>query len=163
MNECILLLSRVTFNIYSRMDTGFHRKAKFCQLIFVRRKPLYIWSNEAGKIMLKASQFVCRPAPTSNEIPDLILNYSVIDCAWFVTEFCVQYIPLINLVRSVITGKSQTSALMYWPSDEFLWNWDNFCLYYAKILGKFSTEKNFHNAQSLQENNARSAANQSAR
>ena len=37
------------------------------------------------------------------------------------------------------------------------------CPYFAKILVKFSTEKNFHNARSLQENNARSAANQSAR
>ena len=27
------------------------------------------------------------------------------------------YIPLINLVRSVITGKSQTEALLYWPSN----------------------------------------------
>ena len=39
-----------------------------------------------------------------------------------------------------------------------------FCLYYDKILAKFNTEKNFfHNTRSLQENNARSAANQSAR
>ena len=30
-------------------------------------------------------------------------------------------------------------------------------------LGKFSTEKKNHNARSLQENNARSAASQSAR
>ena len=35
---------------------------------------------------------------------------------------------------------------------------------YAKILGKFSTKMFFfHNFRSLQENNARSAANQSAR
>ena len=33
---------------------------------------------------------------------------------------CFKYILLINLVRSVITGKSQTEALMYWPSDSKL-------------------------------------------
>ena len=33
---------------------------------------------------------------------------------------CFKYILLINLVHSVITGKSQTEALMYWPSDSKL-------------------------------------------
>ena len=27
-------------------------------------------------------------------------------------------VPLINLVHSIVTGKSQTEALIYWPSDQ---------------------------------------------
>jgi len=50
----------------------------------------------------------------------------------------------------VITGKSQTDALMYWPSDS--------CFY-----SQLKRAEKFHNARSLQENNAHSAANQSGR
>ena len=39
------------------------------------------------------------------------------DGYYLTNKDAVYYILLINLVRSLTTGKSQTEALMYWPSD----------------------------------------------
>ena len=63
---------------------------------------------------------------------------------------------------AVITGKSQTEALMY----HFVIFFVVFAHAHVVLLTTQKSrraEKKFHNARSLQENNARSAANQSAR
>jgi len=49
-------------DVYSRRDTGFHRRTKRFDLILITRKTSARWSNQVSKIVLIAGQFAQCPA-----------------------------------------------------------------------------------------------------
>jgi len=79
MNECILLLTRVTLTFTAGGQLVFTGRQNSFNWTSSEENLFRRWSNQAGKIILTAGQFACCPAP--NETPDLILRDSVLVCA----------------------------------------------------------------------------------
>jgi len=53
-------------NVFSRMATAFHRRAKLFEMNFFIRKTR--WPNKAGKIVLRSSQVAHCPALTGTPV-----------------------------------------------------------------------------------------------